>query len=451
MKKYITIFLILATIHCLHAQIAGHWEASTPMPEKLSNNAVAALTLNDTCYVFSFLGIDSTKIWSGITQNAYRLNTVTGVWKQIASVPGNVGRIAASAQAFRGEIYIFGGYSVAISGNETTWANVDIYDPVTDTYRSGANAPTPVDDQVTVVWRDSLIYNISGWSNTNNTKKVQAYNPVEDSWAQATPISGPGVFGHAGAIVGDTIVYIDGVRVSGFNFVMSTGSYLGVIDPDDPLNITWESLPNHPGNAKYRAAAGTFDQRAIFTGGTTNPYNFDGIGYNGQPANPADFTFGFNIKTVAWEIYTAADIATMDHRGLVRCNNRMYVVGGMIENQRVSNAVKIFVVDSVITGITDKADNLPKKFRLFQNFPNPFNPGTTIPYNLPQTAHVRVLILNTLGQKVRLLVNERQPAGNYSIQWDGTDEHGKNVSSGIYFYKFVTRSTKQIRKMILIR
>ena len=451
MKKYITVFAMALMMHGMHAQIAGHWETASPMPEKLSNNAVAALTIDDTCFVFSFMGIDSTKIWSGITRNAYRLNTVTGEWKQIAPVPGNVGRIAASAQPFRGEIYIFGGYSVTISGNETTWSNVDIYDPATDTYRSGANAPTPVDDQVTVVWRDSLIYNISGWSNTNNTKKVQAYNPVADSWAQATPISGPGVFGHAGAIVGDTIVYINGVRVSGFNFVMSTGSYMGVIDPNDPMSITWETLPDHPGNPKYRAAAGNFGQRAVFTGGTTNPYNFDGIGYNGQPSNPVDFTFGFNRKTADWEIYTAADIATMDHRGFVGCANRMYVVGGMIENQRVSSTVNVFVVDSVITGIIDEITQHPKKFQLFQNYPNPFNPATTIKYDLPQTDHVRVSVFNMLGQKIRTLVDARQSAGSYSIQWDGTDQHGKSVSSGIYFYKFVTGNTRQWRKMILIR
>ncbi|RMG67791.1 MAG: galactose oxidase, partial [Calditrichaeota bacterium] len=240
------------------AQLAGSWGESTPLPEKLSNNAVASLQLGDSTYLFSMMGIDTSKIFSGITRHAYRLNLGTGQWQALPDVPGPQGRIAAAAVGFRGKIYLFGGYRVLATGGEITSERVDIYDPATGQWTTGQPIPTPVDDQVALVWRDSLIYLISGWSQSRNVKNVQVYNPALDSWQQATPIIGAGVFGHAGGIVGDSIVYADGVKVSGLQFVMNPKSYLGVIDPADPTSITWSELPPHPGPAKYRMAAGSW-------------------------------------------------------------------------------------------------------------------------------------------------------------------------------------------------
>ena len=91
-------------------------------------------------------------------------------------------------------------------------------------------------------------------------------------------------------------------------------------------------------------------------------------------------------------------------------------------------------------------------FILEQNYPNPFNPETTIHYELPKTSKVVLRIYNTLGQEVRKLVNERQPAGAYQMSWDGRDEGGKQVSSGIYFYQLKAgNSFLETKKMVLMR
>ncbi len=92
-----------------------------------------------------------------------------------------------------------------------------------------------------------------------------------------------------------------------------------------------------------------------------------------------------------------------------------------------------------------------KDFELEQNFPNPFNPTTTIAYRLPEASFVTVTIHNALGQKVRTLINERQSAGSHSTQWDGRDDAGRILSSGIYFYRLKTENHVTQKKMLLIR
>ncbi len=100
---------------------------------------------------------------------------------------------------------------------------------------------------------------------------------------------------------------------------------------------------------------------------------------------------------------------------------------------------------------------LPKEFGLSQNFPNPFNPATVIEYALPRASDVKIQIYNVLGQKVRNLVNEHQEPGYKVIRWDGVDDDGTELSSGIYFYRIVAHSVHgsedfvECRKMTLLK
>lgn len=86
-----------------------------------------------------------------------------------------------------------------------------------------------------------------------------------------------------------------------------------------------------------------------------------------------------------------------------------------------------------------------------QNYPNPFNPVTTIEYYLPKSAEVKISVYNILGQKVSTLVNEYQTAGLRRVIWDGKDERGNSVASGIYFYKLSVPEFSKTKKMLLIK
>jgi hypothetical protein len=99
-----------------------------------------------------------------------------------------------------------------------------------------------------------------------------------------------------------------------------------------------------------------------------------------------------------------------------------------------------------------EVQSTPTEFALLQNFPNPFNPETTIKYNLADGANVQLRIYNVVGQVVRTLVSEQQGAGRYTVRWNGTDDRGIAVSSGIYFYQISAGNQfRDVRKLMLLK
>ncbi|MFC2084234.1 M20/M25/M40 family metallo-hydrolase [Bacteroidota bacterium] len=102
------------------------------------------------------------------------------------------------------------------------------------------------------------------------------------------------------------------------------------------------------------------------------------------------------------------------------------------------------------TSISDNK-SLPETFDLFQNYPNPFNPSTTIEFQIPKENNVSLKIYNIIGEEIRTLLNEYKKPGYYRVNWNGYDNKGKEVSTGIYFYKLNAGSFSKSQKMILLR
>jgi hypothetical protein len=94
---------------------------------------------------------------------------------------------------------------------------------------------------------------------------------------------------------------------------------------------------------------------------------------------------------------------------------------------------------------------LPADFGISQNYPNPFNPQTVIEYALPRDSRVSIVVYNVLGQSVKVLKNEWEQAGYRSITWDGTNQKGEEVGSGIYFYKIQANDFVKTKKMVLLK
>jgi|SRR3990170_4629857 len=95
--------------------------------------------------------------------------------------------------------------------------------------------------------------------------------------------------------------------------------------------------------------------------------------------------------------------------------------------------------------------SIPKEYLLSQNYPNPFNPVTQIKFSIPKNGRVQLIVYNVLGQKVNILVDKEMTIGNYIATWNGKDEGGNEVSSGIYFYRLSSKDFTETRKMILVR
>ena len=344
--KSLASFLFLVLLSSL--LLAAAKTKFTALPAPVSNSAVASMKVKGTLMLYSFMGIGPQKTWNATTNAAYAFDTDEGKWLQIRPVPGIVGRIAAVAAGAREQVFLFGGYVVDAQGMETTVPDLNVYEPLTDRWYRGADIPVPVNDSAVGVYRDRYVYLISGRSNNRTVGDVQIYDAEKDRWLKGTPITGIPVFGHAGGIVGDTMVYIDGARANPASpqprYLASDECWMGKIDHHDPTKITWSKLPSHPGNAHYRIAAGASekDGRIYFSGGSEIPYHYNGIGYNGQPAEPSPVTFAFNVKTGHWETLNEhTPDPTMDHRGLLVTPHDLVLLGGMEKGQQVTAKVQV--------------------------------------------------------------------------------------------------------------
>jgi len=101
------------------------------------------------------------------------------------------------------------------------------------------------------------------------------------------------------------------------------------------------------------------------------------------------------------------------------------------------------------TGVDDE---LPRSFALGRNFPNPFNPSTRIAYDVPSPGgKVELVVYSVTGTLVRRIVDEELEPGRHSAAWDGTDEQGRHVSSGVYFYRLTANDFIDQRKMVLLK
>ena len=326
-----------------------------PLPalqHPVSNNAVTLVETEEGIYLYSFLGLGSGKTSQDITSAAFVLNPGATNWTALAPVPGEAGRLAASAVTAGGVAWLFGGYTVAADGSEESVPGVYRVRPGQSELQWVTDMPVPVDDAVILVYEDRYIYLVSGWHDLGNVNLVQVLDTQNMSWTQATPWPGEPVFGHAGGIVGEQMLICDGVRVqypaddSPRQFLASNNCWAGKIDAENHRRIHWRSVTDHPGAARYRTAAtGDSNQRVVFAGGSDNPYNFDGIGYNGVPAKAEETVFSYSFQTGNWQQHGALPRGTMDHRGLLFSKGWYYLAGGMQDEQEVVNDVYRFRIE----------------------------------------------------------------------------------------------------------
>ncbi|MGH1365936.1 MAG: choice-of-anchor B family protein [Calditrichia bacterium] len=126
------------------------------------------------------------------------------------------------------------------------------------------------------------------------------------------------------------------------------------------------------------------------------------------------------------------------------------IIDGIALQGGDSLAIDIKLVDPTLVGISD--DNVQaQRFTLTQNYPNPFNPATEIRYYLPRSERVQLTVFDLLGRQIASLVDATQPAGWHISRWDGLDNYGNEVTSGVYLYRLETNLERDHKKMILMR
>lgn len=134
----------------------------------------------------------------------------------------------------------------------------------------------------------------------------------------------------------------------------------------------------------------------------------------------------------------------------LRANQQVQIVAEANVSQLEVVTLRIVFDGGATTGVDDQPAT-PQSFALMQNYPNPFNPTTQIRFVLPSSGKARLTIYDILGRRIRTLVDGARPAGEQQVTWDGRDEAGASVASGIYFYRLEASGLTQARKLTLLR
>ncbi|HYM75912.1 MAG TPA: kelch repeat-containing protein [Candidatus Dormibacteraeota bacterium] len=313
-----------------------------PMPGAVTANAVASL--KNGIEVYSLMGVGTKKTWDDITNKMYILRFKSGKWTEGRAVPGVAGRLGASAVGARGQIFLFGGYTVDGQGNEFVIADVNSYIPSDQRWYRAADIPVPVEGAVIGMTHDRYIYLVGGRSKNGPVNNVQVYDAEKNIWSQATAFPGTPVFGHAGAVADETIVYVDGAKkdATSGKYVASDECWMGKIDHKDPNKVEWSKLPPHPGPGRFGivAGAGERDHRVLFSGGTTAPHNFKGLDADGKPEELSPMTFAFELHGNRWETIAedTYDVRA-DTRGILFTPLGPLILGGTLKNTAISARV----------------------------------------------------------------------------------------------------------------
>lgn len=392
------------------------------LPEKVSNNAVCEGFVNNVPHLFSFGGIDSTKLYSGVHLKSYRYNIQTGISNQIADLPDTRGKIGIGASRIGNIIYIAGGYQVFQNGSEISSNKMHRYDVDNDVYLAdGANIPVATDDHVQAVWRDSLIYLITGWSNSGNIPNTQIYNPATDTWVAGTSVpnsSSYKSFGASGTIVNDTIFYFGGANSSSGAFNIQNQLRKGVINPNDPTQISWSISTPNPIINGYRTASTVWNNTPCWIGGSNTTYNYNGIAYNGTGGvPPSKKVLCLTPDNQSWTEYTNIDIP-MDLRGIASIDDKVkYLAGGMLSNQTVTN--KVFKLEwdtSTSNAPSIEDDNLIV-------YPNPFTNKLYIENQSNAFQSATMQLFNPYGQ---LIMEQRMETSQEEISLE-------SIQDGLYY------------------
>jgi hypothetical protein len=173
--------------------------------------------------------------------------------------------------------------------------------------------------------------------------------------------------------------------------------------------------------------------------------------------DPSDTT-----KTIVLRIPNASDNTIAGKKILTKLVTFTGVLGQFNSSNPAAGYQMMATDSSDITDnllyVQDLMDMIPTEYQLAQNYPNPFNPSTTIQYGLPKQSNVTVKIYSVLGQEVKTLVNNDQSPSYYRVVWNGTDNNGSHVSSGVYFVRITAQSSEpnskpfiQVKKMLLMK
>jgi hypothetical protein len=269
--------------------------------------------------------------------------------------------------------------------------------------------------------------------------KSTASATLNASCASPAPFGGSMPLASASSVTGIVTLHAVGEKIEG-------ASRADVVIGVDAQS---QKLPEPPSMPQYSVAMSIYDnssQERLYKDVRSDNGDISrwtiAINPRGNVGNQVSGTavLSWNPSELGDALYELHEGATADGRLLVadmRKESSVTVTGG--------NGEQYYTISRTATG------SLPSGFALDQNYPNPFNPSTQISYSLPQAGQVRLEIFNVLGQQVKTLIDNSVEAGRHLVTWDATDNAGRAVSSGVYFYRLSSDRFVDRKKMLLLR
>jgi len=223
-------------------------------------------------------------------------------------------------------------------------------------------------------------------------------------------------------------------------------SALSSVSPGDVLRISvWLKASNLVPDS---AAAYPVTWAAGFTYGFWSG-NGNNDGWN-STGGPVDMQFVFpSVTSFDWTQYNL-DVVVPDNPETRAISVRMHTYARFTGTLYFDDLTVEVIGQSV--GVDDEIlSGIPMVYELSNNYPNPFNPSTTIGYAIPHIGVVSIDVYDILGHQITTLLSKTMPAGYYEVSWDGRDQYGRSVSTGIYFYTLNTGKTRIVKRMLFIK
>lgn len=398
----------------------NNWNQATPVqnpPSPQPAGSAESFTVTNldpgTTYYFAIKVADEVPNWSGLSNVVSRTtlpeSTPPGMIADLVSTSQTANSVTISwtAPGDDGTTGTATAYDIRYSTSPITAANWDAAIQITD--EPTPSAPGSTESYTISGLQESTVYYVAiktsdevpNWSGLSNILSIA-------TTGDQTPPSA-----------------IDDLQAS-------TGSEQG------QLTVSWTA----PGDDGYIGKATGYLMR--YSTEEINDNNWlapitDSSNFVVNPLTPSESgaAENFTIENLAPGVAYYVAIKAVDEKG---------------NTSSLSNvAYGISMFDLSLDTDDDILAGLPQDYVLNQNYPNPFNPETEIAFSLPENANVSLEIFNSLGQKVNSLTNNQFPAGEHSLSWNGTDDNGNQLASGIYFYKLTANEFSQSKKMVMLK
>jgi len=357
------------------------------------------------------------------------------------SISGSGSSITWMAPLNSGNYYIVCNVNDGVGGIATDSIGVSVRD--TTINQSG--------DMVAFYPFNGNANDISGF---NNNGTVSGATLVSDRWGNtASAYSFDGVNDNISIVSSTSLNFQNSIAI---NFWMKVGEFF---DREAyPLSHgNWEnrwkiSITNKHLRWTVKTNTGIKDLDSETELVLNTLYNVTAL-YNGN-----DFEIYLNGNLDAFTEFSGSILTTPISLmfGQVLPGNTQYNFKGVLDDIRIYNyALSYNTIQTLYDFVSDVEDELenqsPQQFNLVQNYPNPFNSQTNIQFEIPIHSKIRVEIFNILGQKVRTLLNDQKLPGYYSINWNGENDFGEAVNSGIYLLKLSSEKYTSAKKMVLLK